>query len=320
MESASIRAHVHPWNPLSWSGSSAKLSECLAKEYPVYMFSHWHPFFSLSQYRIIKSLKKKRPDLKIAGIFHNVEPHERFPFQQQLTRKLINATDVPVVLSSQTESEFREFTRGRQPVKLFHPVYEQDYPSEQTHAIRKRLGLESDDFVLLFFGLVREYKGLDILIDALNSIPMHTHRIQLLVAGEFYVNAEVLMNRISAENKDRIRIINRFVSNQESAEFLSISDIMVLPYRTASQSGVMSDAIHFEMPVIVSNLPGLTEHIKQGKHGYIVTAGDSSALAEAIVEAANATDRQAMRSEMKELKKNLSWPRFSSELLNALQC
>jgi glycosyltransferase involved in cell wall biosynthesis len=316
---AHFNAHVHPWSPLSWSGSAKTIAEKLTDENPVYMFSHWHPFFTLSQYRIIRSVKSLRPDVKIAGIFHNVEPHERFPFQQQLTRMLIHETDIPVVLSCQTENEFRKFTGGRDPVKLFHPVYDQQLPVDDRSTIRSRHGIDENDFVLLFFGLIREYKGLDILIEALNTISMSEKRLRLLIVGEFYTDTVSLTDRISSENKDQIHIYNRFVSDLEAAEFLSISDTMVLPYRSASQSGVMSDAIFFDLPVIASELAGLTEHIEHGRHGYIVPVGDVMALITAIQRISRHTDLPAMRNHIKELKNKLSWDRFSGELLNVLR-
>jgi glycosyltransferase involved in cell wall biosynthesis len=316
--SSSIGKHVHPWNPLSWSTSAKHLASLLAHENPVYLYSHWHPFFSLSQYSIISKLKSLRPDVITAGIFHNVQPHERFPFQQRLTRSLIEVTDVPVVLSSQTETEFLEFTKGRRPYKLFHPVYEQSYPGNTLGVIRSKLGIGQDEFVLLFFGLVREYKGLDLLIDSLNTISMAEHRLRLLVAGEFYIDPDVILNRVTDKNKDRIQVYNRFVSDTEAAEFMSVSNAMVLPYRSASQSGVMSDALFFELPVIVSDLPGLTEHINHEEHGYIVPVGDVPALSDAILRISRPSAASQMHAGIRNLKQSLTWDRFSEELITLL--
>jgi glycosyltransferase involved in cell wall biosynthesis len=307
---------VHAYNPLKWRSTVDKM---ITRDTRYYFYSHWHPFFAVSQISILKEIRNRYPNIEIAGIIHNVLPHEPFPFQRSLTRRLFKLTDHPVVLSNQTLREYRDLMFGKRPTKLFHPVYEEDWPDEDRNAIRKRLGYEEDDIVVLFFGLVRQYKGLDVLIDALNLMNLDNTRIKPLIVGEFYIEPQTILNKIKPSHLHHYEIINRYVPDDEAAMYMMAADLMVLPYRSASQSGVLSNALNFSLPVVVSDLAGLTEQVDHGRTGYIVPAEDSVSLAKELFNIVTNVNLGQIRENVTLKKQSLSWDRFVDELSARLE-
>ncbi|MEX2632985.1 MAG: glycosyltransferase [Balneolales bacterium] len=303
---------VHTYNPFSWKTSAGRIA---ATNPELFIYSNWHPFFAASTISIIKTLKKKHPDLKTAGLLHNVIPHERFPLQNKLNRGLFSLTDFPVVLSSQTRREFEQLDIGNQPVQLFHPVYEQDFPRTARDDIKQKYNIQSGEKTILFFGLVRKYKGLDILIQALNELNLEELNIRPVIVGEFYIPKKPILDLIRSEHRSRYIIIDSFVSDEAAAEILSVSDVMALPYLTASQSGVLSNAVNFNLPVICSNLPGLTDHIIDGENGIIFKTGDPSDMKQKLFNYFTNDMKEQMSLKMKQLKKELSWETFVEKFL-----
>lgn len=306
---------LHAYNPFQWGRTTGKM---IHQDTLVYLYSHWHPFFAASQISILKEIKTYFPQVVTASIIHNVQPHENFPVQDILTRRLFKLTDHPIVLSEQTHQEFRTLMDGQNPERLFHPVYEQEWPNESRESIRERMGFDEDEIVVLFFGLVRPYKGLDVLVDALNLMNLENTRIRPLIVGEFYIEPQQITNRIKKSHLPYYEIINRYVSDDEAAFYLAASDVMVLPYRSASQSGVLSNALNFNLPVIVSDLAGLKEHVKYGETGFIVPPEDAVSLAKELLHVATTTDLNVMRKNVEALRLQLSWKRFIHELVNVV--
>lgn len=311
-ETIGAEALVHAFNPFTWKQAARRMME---SDTSVYTYSHWHPFFAASQIQLIKELRRISPRIEIAGIIHNVLPHERFPMQKWLNRRLYSLTDHNIVLSENSEVQYRELMFGRKPARLFHPVYEEEWPEAPREEIRGKLGYRSDEVIVLFYGLVRPYKGLDVLIDALNLINLEQTRIRPLLVGEFYVDFDSIINRIRKEHLPYYEIVNRYVSDEDAARYLYASDVMVLPYRSASQSGVLSNALNFELPVIVSDLAGLTEHVRHGVSGVVIPVGDHVRLAQELCRLINDGSLTVYRSGMRELREKLSWQRFTRELL-----
>ena len=306
---------LHSMNPFNWNISAEKIAE---RKPEALIYSYWHPFFSPSLLFTIKKIKKKVPGIQVVGIAHNVIPHEYFPFQSQLSSNLFDETDHVILLSEQTKSEYKSFKNDNKAVRLFHPVYNQPIPAENKAAMRNRYGLNSDSTIFLFFGLIRQYKGLDIMIQALNTLDLHRHNIQPLIVGEFYTDKQKLLSLINPDHLSKYKIIDRFVSEQEAAELLTLSDAMILPYRSASQSGVLSNAINFKLPVIVSDLPGLKEHITPNKNGIVFKQNSVEDLRKAILLMANNNLAAKMSTHMKELKNRLTWEKFSDEILEII--
>jgi len=308
---------VHSYNPLNWNTSAKKIAE---SQPDWLLVSYWHPFFIPACNRIIKKLKKISPQTKTAAIAHNVKPHENFPFSKLLMKRFFELNDLVITLSKQTGQELTHLADIQHHIQLFHPVYDIPPPVEPKEELKKKYGFTPDDRIVLFFGLIRSYKGLDILIDAMKKIDLNEYRINVLVAGEFYDEKQKYTASIQAGQKQNFTILDRFVTQQEASEIFKLSDLLVLPYKTASQSGVWADALNFGLPAVVSNHPGLTEFIRDEKNGMIFENKNAGALAEKIEKYfSDETLRESMRSELGKLKQQLSWDNFTRKLLNELK-
>lgn len=308
---------LHSYNPLNWIKTSNKL---LDEKPETLIISYWHPFFVFAYAFVLNKIRKESPSTTIITVAHNIVPHEKFPFSKNLMRWFFKKNDLVVTLSDQTSTEFKNLNIGTENLKLFHPIYESKKPDLSQNELREKYGFNKEDHVVLFFGIIRGYKGLDILINALNKIDLKSIRIKPLIVGEFYDDKSKYTKLIKSEYKNEYLIIDRFVSAQESAEIFSISDLLVLPYKSASQSGVMADALNFNLPCLVANHSGLTEHIEHGKNGLIFESENSDMLSSMIID--YFTDKVAqkiIRSNVVEKKEELSWNQFSTQLVKHLK-
>ncbi len=308
---------MHSYNPLKWR----KTARYIVQRRPqILLLSHWHPFFIPGYNSVIKYVRKKLPAIKITTIAHNVVPHEGFPFSNSLMRSFFKKNDVVITLSNQTTQELNGLNLANTSnLKLFHPIYEADTPKESEQQLRKKYGFEEDDFILLFFGLVREYKGLDVLISALNKMDLQKKKIKPLIVGEFYDSKQKYIDLIEPGQLDKYTIIDRFVSTAESTEIFTISNLLALPYKTASQSGVLADALNFELPALVSNQPGVTEYLEDEKNCLIFESENTEELIEKLNKyLSNKALQVELNQNIKDLKLKLSWNSFSSSLFNYL--
>ncbi len=308
-------ALVHTYNPFNWIISDGKIHK---PDPDAFIFSYWHPFIAPSTISILRRIKKHKPNILTTGIFHNVVPHEYFPMGQHLTKRLIRFTDLPVLLSTQTHNELKELFPGKSSSRLFHPVYSRTLPDSSRQNIRNHFGIRETEVVFIFFGLIRKYKGLDLFLKALHQISPDKSGIRVIVAGECYINPEPLWASVPDSWRDRVTVHNRFIPDREADELLYASDVMVLPYRSASQSGILADAINFELPVICTDQPGFTDIIIDKKHGRIVPSGDITRLAQAITSMTDPSLLSGMRHHIRTLQTELSWDRFSDRFYNAL--
>ncbi|MFY0685211.1 MAG: glycosyltransferase [Balneola sp.] len=307
---------VHSFNPFSWGQTGSEL----AKEKPESLIiSYWHPFFIFAYAHILKKVRKNSSGTKIIVVAHNIIPHEKFPFSKNLMEWFFKKTDLVITLSEQTSSELSSLNADIENLKLFHPIYESDLPLMSELDLREKYGFDRDDNIVLFFGIIREYKGLDILIDALNKLALEDEKIKPLIVGEFYDDKNKYVNSINPEHKSQYTIIDRFVSAEESAELFSISDLLVLPYKSASQSGVLADALNFNLPCLVADHAGLTEHIEQGKDGLVFESENSPELSSKISGFfSNKSQQEIIKSNIRTKKDELSWEEFSNRLVKYL--
>lgn len=306
---------LHSWNPLNWKHAANEI----ALESPEHLLiSYWHPFFALAFIRLITHIRKSSPKTKISILAHNVLPHERFPFGKNLSKALLKKADHVVVLSEKSRLEAKNLSVDTRVTKLFHPVYEQDQPGSTRSELRKKYGFSDDEFVLLFFGLIRPYKGLDLMIEALNGMELEADQIRPFVVGEFYMEKKAVLAKINEGHRNFYTIIDRFISDREMAEVLTLSDAMVMPYRSATQSGILANAINFKLPTIVSDLDGLTEHIENHKSALVFPSEDVSALRQAIYSMLETDTRTTIVSHLDKIKEDLSWQAFTDRLVGKL--
>jgi len=308
---------LHSYNPFNWLITSKKIINEKPKSL---ILSYWQPFFIFGYAYILRNLRKNSPDTQIITIAHNIIPHEKFPFSKQLMKWFFKKNDIVITLSEQTTSELSNLETGVQNIKLFHPIYESDKPNISELKLREKYGFTKEDNIVLFFGIIREYKGLNILIEALNMLTLKDHKLKPLIVGEFYDNKNKYINSINSEDRAQYLIIDRFVSSKESAEIFSISNLLVLPYKSASQSGVLADALNFDLPCLVSNHPGLTENIDHGKNGLVFESENSKSLSLIISDFfSNKSSQKLISSNIKTKKQELSWNEFSAQLMKYLR-
>lgn len=270
---------VNSINPFNW----IKVANDILKENPdLVVFDWWHPFFGPAHFGISSLIKKKLRN-KVIFITENVVSHEANIVDKTLTKLGLANSSGFLTLSEKVESEVKEFSKDK-PIYLSElPIYD-CYVSESTKEFNKvKFGFAPDNKVILFFGYIRKYKGLDLLIKAMPMLLQKYPEMRLLVVGESYDNPETYTSIIK-EHKldDKVVFINKFVANEDVEEYYAVSDLVVLPYRSATQSGILNVAYGFLKPVLVTGVGGLTEFVDEGKTGVIVEPESSEKIAEGI--------------------------------------
>lgn len=270
---------IHTVNPINWLSVGRKLK----KERPdAVVISWWHPYFAPCYYVMCKALGKRTKKLFLC---HNVFPHERFPMDRLLTKMVLRQGDA-FILHSSTEadalSSIKQDARYRVQV---HPTYDV-FQFEQIgrDEARKRLGIGKEEKMLLFFGFVRPYKGLQHLIRAMKPIREAYADARLYVVGDFGGSREVYEGYMDeAGVRSAITVKDGYTPDREVEPYFAAADLVVLPYESATQSGIVQMAYGFERPVIVTRVGGLPEVVTDGETGYVVEPEDPQALAEAVI-------------------------------------
>jgi glycosyltransferase involved in cell wall biosynthesis len=265
-------------NPFNWIRVGLQLRK---RQPDVVIFKYWLPFFGPCFGTICFIIKCLRSTCVIA-ICDNVIPHEHRWGDYVFTRYAFSSVDAFVIQSGTVENDLKMMVRNPVYRRVAHPVYENFgfvIPKEEA---RKRLELQAER-IILFFGYVRRYKGLHTLIDAMKHVKAFLN-VKLLVVGEFYDNEADYREHISREGLDEvINVVSDYIPNEKVSEYFSAADVVVLPYHSATQSGITQIAYNFNKPVIVTNVGGLTETVIDGVSGLIVPPESPQALANAIL-------------------------------------
>jgi D-inositol-3-phosphate glycosyltransferase len=301
-------ARFAPLDPRSWS---ATVKEIAAFDPDLVLFKWWMPFFGLGYWAVQRGVHK-RTRARILYIIDNVIPHERRPGDKFLTKLAFSQTDLFLTQSRAVDRDlFTWFPKLPRERAVFcpHPVYN-CYPAFQGTAAEARaaIGLPTDAPVLLFFGFVRHYKGLDILIRALPYIRKTQPDIRLMVVGEFYeprAEYDKLICELSLE--DRVTIRNDYCPNEEVGKYFAACDAVVLPYRSATQSGIIQVAYALDTPVITTDVGGLSEVVVDGVTGFIVLPDDPQIIAQAVNSFYGKGGRAAFVENVQRERRRYSW-------------
>ena len=302
------RAELDSINPFSWGAAARAI---LRERIDAAVFMYWHPFFAMAYRGVARRLE--RAGIPMVAIVHNALPHERHPFDALLSRSFLQQCTAVATLSQSVEADVRGLAPGVPTTVIMHPPYDRFGASVSRTQARAELGLDPEDEILLFFGLVREYKGLDVLLRALGTLQAVRHRLHLLVAGEFYEDRgryEALIRDMNLEG--RVHITDRYVATPEVGRYFGAADAVVQPYRSATQSGIIQIAMHFGRPVITTDTGGLAEPIQSAGSGLVVPPDDPEALAGAICEFFDAGNRGVMESRAREAGDAADWGAFAS--------
>jgi glycosyltransferase involved in cell wall biosynthesis len=289
-------------NPLNWIRVGLALR---ARQVDLVIFKYWLPFFGPCIGTICRIITWRRAT-KVIAICDNVIPHERRPGDRLLTRYAFGAVDAFIVQSDTVENDLHKIVKHPRYKKVAHPVYEIFGDPIAKSEARKRLNLPEGN-ILLFFGYIRAYKGLHLLIDALKLVNEKL-AVRALVVGEFYDDAQPYRTHLREAGVENIvRLVADYVPNEKVAEFFCAADVVVLPYLSATQSGITQIAYNFNKPVIVTNVGGLAEVVIDGQSGLVVPANNAAALADAIVRFYAERMEEKLSAGAREEKKKYSW-------------
>ena len=254
-----IKVCINSINPFNWIKIGRKLSKLKPDAIIV---RYWLPFMAPCLGTILRIVRKNK-HTKIISLVDNMIPHEKRMGDRQLTNYFVGAIDEFVAMSKSVVRDIQTFTN--KPVHFYPLPLSDNYGDKMSKKeARQKLGLKESDFVFLFFGLIRHYKGLDLLIDALELVKAPKSSFKLVIAGEFYNEKQEIEDKIdSSSRKEDIISHTYFISNEEIGTFFSACDVVVQPYRHATQSGVTPLAYEFEVPMIVTNVGGLPDVVTQ---------------------------------------------------------
>jgi glycosyltransferase involved in cell wall biosynthesis len=271
-----------PWLPWTWLRAGRTLRSRLPE---VVVVQWWHPITSLSTFYLAR-LARRRSRARVVFVCHNASPHEGFPLSSALTRLALGTGDSLVALSEGVANELRTLLPNAHVSVIPHPPYavlDNDVSSANRAKWEQRIAASAGSKILLFFGNVRPYKGLRDLVDAFPRIAA-THNVMLVVAGTFFESIDSYRERITELGiVDSVRLFDEYIPNEDVASLFSVSDLIVLPYRSASQSGVIPLAAMFRKPVVTTNVGGLPEALAGS--GVLVPPNDPEALGAAISQA-----------------------------------
>ena len=265
-------------NPATWRRAAERI---LQEEPDVVVLHSWNPWFAPAFTSVVKRLNRRR--VPVVLVCHNLHPHEGLPGGTLLRRRLLSRVSRFIVHSGWESRRLAELRPDARMVASQHPLYEFFYrEAADRESARATLGLPSHGTVILFFGYVRAYKGLDILLRSLPSV-LRNHDALLLIAGEFYQPRKEYEELIATLGlQSRVVIHDEYIPDDRVALYFGAADLLVVPYRSATQSGVIPTAYAFGLPAITTSVGGLPEAVLEGETGFVVPPEDPAALADAI--------------------------------------
>lgn len=280
-EDVSAATVLVPWLPWTWSRARRMLRSQSTQI--VVVVQWWHPITSVSSWYVTQFARKKLR-ARVIFVCHNASPHEGFPLSRALTRLALRTGNLLVALSEGVAGELRTLLPGTNVSVVPHPPYSViggEVSVANRDAWRERVGAGSNAKVVLFFGNVRPYKGLRDLIDAFPKI-VGACDAMLVVAGTFFESIDSYRARVDELGiSDYVRLFDEYIPNEDIASLFSMSDLVVLPYRSASQSGVIPLAAMFRKPVVTTSVGGLPEAL--AGTGVVVPPNDPEALSAAVI-------------------------------------
>ncbi|MEO9032578.1 MAG: glycosyltransferase [Ginsengibacter sp.] len=311
-ENITIKVKINSVNPFNWisvGNELKKLDPCII------VVRYWLPFMGPCLGTILRRVKKNK-HTKIICIADNIFPHEKRFGDKAFTKYFLKPIDGFITMSKSVLADLHQFAKGKPARFVPHPLYDNFGEKISKEEAREKLGINKDDQVLLFFGFIRKYKGLDILLNAMKLLKRDTstQNIKLLIAGEFYEDEKKYLALLNdPEIKDNLIIRTQFIADSMVKYYLCAADCVVQPYRNATQSGVTPLAYHFEKPMIVSNVGGLPSLVPDKKVG-LVAEPNAESIAEKIREYFEIGE-EFFLSHLRAEKKKYSWINMVDEIL-----
>ena len=309
-----IRA-IDSINPISWR-KTAKI--IIDKKINRLIFRYWNPFFIPCYIYIIKYLRRKKHNIKIYSICDNITSHETFYLQKYFIRKFIKLLDGVITMSTHVKKQMIDLVGEVNCKDLFLPIINDLEEKIDISLAKKKLHLDTNKVTFLFFGLIREYKGLDILLEAINRIDKNLcQNYELLIVGESYVDINKYKKILDSDLHENISWYNKYIPDEFINLYFSASNYVVLPYRSGSQSGIIPIAYYYNKPVIASNVSGLVEFINENT-GLIFENGNIKELASTLEDCIKNYSPDLFKN-MDTMKNKLSTSNYTKEILEFIK-
>lgn len=305
-----ITREVNSVNPFNW----IKIGRKLKKAKPdLLIVRFWLPFMGMSLGTICRLVKKNR-HTKIISVVDNFIPHEKRPGDSFLSKYFAKPIHGFIAMSGSVLNDLNNFDSSK-PKKLTpHPIYDHYGKIESRETALKKLNLPDKNRYILFFGFIRDYKGLDLLFQAFTNSFFRNNNIKLLVAGEFYADENRYLQLIKDLNiEDLVILKTEYIPNDEVQNYFNAADIVAQPYKSATQSGVTQIGYHFNKPMLVTNVGGLSEIIPHMKIGYVVPV-DSEEIAKALIDFYENDREDLFTKNVIIEKERFSWDRMTETI------
>jgi len=298
-----IKVVINSINPLNWWKTGRELKKLKPD---LIIARYWLPFMAPCLGSILR-IAKKNKHTKVIALADNIIPHEPRFGDRQLTQYFVDAVDGFLVMSRSVKEEIRQFSSAKPVRYIPHPIYDNYGAKVEKRAALAHFGLSERQKYLLFFGFIRDYKGLDLLLNAMADKRIRKLNLKLIVAGEYYGNQAFYENLIRSKGiENQVVLKTAFIPHDDVKYFFGAVDLVVQPYKTATQSGISQLAYHFEKPMLVTNVGGLPEIVEHGKVGYVVEV-QVQAIADAIVDFFENERQEELTKGVIENKTLFSW-------------
>ena len=311
-EDLHIERVMNTVNPLNWISLGLRIK----REKPdMVVMKYWTPFMAPC-FGTVARIARSNGVTKVVCQIDNVEPHEHHIIDKPCNHYYLGAVDGFVYMSEQVHGELKAYTSAP-AVFSPHPMFENFGVAEQRTEACQKIGISAEDKYTLFFGLIRDYKGLDLLLKAWAEWKPEGRK--LLIAGEFYASREKYISLIEELGlEDRVVLHDRFIADEDVRYYFSAADALVLPYRTATQSGVTQIAYNFSLPMIVTRVGGLPEIVPDGRVGLVCEPTEES-IAKALQELYSGDKLQTFKENFADERKRFSWAAMCDKLEEVFQ-
>jgi glycosyltransferase involved in cell wall biosynthesis len=304
-----------PWSPWSWWRTYRDIK----RQVPVALvLKYWIPFFAPGFFAVTWLLRRNSP-VRIVYILDNVVPHEKYPCGRWLTRLALRQGHGYIAQSDQVKRDLFTVVPTVRPETVIttpHPIYDfsaPDRPRKSQTEARRALALPESGKLVLYFGFIKPYKGVTVLIDAAPALKQRFgDSVQVLVVGDVYGDSRPYLERVAVlDVGDILRIVAEFVPDETVEDYFLAADLVVLPYLSATQSGIVQIAYNYDKPVVTTDVGGLPEVVHDGVTGFVVPPGDPGALAEAVIRFFEENKKTEFTANVAREKHNYSWERMA---------
>lgn len=309
-EDLAIERLISSVHPLNWIKAGKKVR---CKKPDIVIFAYWMSFMAPCLGSIARIIRKDK-SIKCIALVHNMLPHDPSLLDKLLPPYFVASMDEFVALSNSVVADIETIDKKQKPKRFSpHPIYDHYGALLSKTEAATQLNIDSNTPYLLFFGFIRSYKGLDLLLEALGDKRLQKWNGKLIIAGEFYEDSKPYLDIIERlQLNDRVILQTSFIPNNKVNLFFSVADLIVQPYKSATQSGVTQIAYHFEKPMLVTNVGGLAEIVPHQKAGYVVEP-NVTAIADALVDFCQnpSTFTEGIKAE----KQKYTWDKLTKTIL-----